>query len=58
MACLCVITLSELVVYEHFTREIFLQKHYHPAVRQFSDHLLIGAPSQGAGQLPVEMSRK
>ncbi|KAK2177369.1 hypothetical protein NP493_601g01041 [Ridgeia piscesae] len=35
-----------------------LTKHYHPAVRQFSDHLLIGAPSQGAGQLPVEMSRK
>ena len=35
-----------------------LQKHYHPAVRQYSDHLLIGAPSQGAGQLPVDMARK
>ncbi|KAI0241833.1 hypothetical protein LSAT2_017982 [Lamellibrachia satsuma] len=35
-----------------------LTKHYHPAVRQFSDHLLIGAPSQGAGQLPIDMSRK
>ncbi|KAG7218019.1 hypothetical protein INR49_020682 [Caranx melampygus] len=32
--------------------------HYHPVVRQFASHLCQGAPSEGAGSLGVELSRR
>ncbi|KAG7232805.1 hypothetical protein INR49_008082 [Caranx melampygus] len=35
-----------------------LQRHYHPVVRQFASHLCQGAPSEGAGSLGVELSRR
>nr|XP_046233058.1 nucleolar complex protein 3 homolog [Scatophagus argus] len=35
-----------------------LQKHYHPVVRRFADHLSRGAPSEGSAALSVELSRR
>ncbi|MGH0119710.1 UNVERIFIED_CONTAM: hypothetical protein FKN15_058663 [Acipenser sinensis] len=35
-----------------------LQRHYHPIVRKFAAHLIVGAPSEGSGALNVDLSRK
>ncbi|XP_026770351.2 nucleolar complex protein 3 homolog isoform X2 [Pangasianodon hypophthalmus] len=35
-----------------------LKRHYHPTVRKYATHLLAGAPSEGAGALSLELSRR
>ncbi|KAK2865975.1 hypothetical protein Q7C36_002031 [Tachysurus vachellii] len=35
-----------------------LKRHYHPMVRKYATHLLAGAPSEGAGALSLELSRR
>ncbi|XP_019743406.1 nucleolar complex protein 3 homolog [Hippocampus comes] len=35
-----------------------LQRHFHPVVRQLASHLSRGAPSEGSGALPQELSRR
>ncbi|XP_030630348.1 nucleolar complex protein 3 homolog [Chanos chanos] len=35
-----------------------LKNHYHPIVRRLATHLMVGAPSEGAGALSMELSRK
>ncbi|XP_077359885.1 nucleolar complex protein 3 homolog [Festucalex cinctus] len=35
-----------------------LQRHFHPVVRQLAAHLSVGAPSEGASALPLELSRR
>ncbi|XP_062858698.1 nucleolar complex protein 3 homolog [Trichomycterus rosablanca] len=35
-----------------------LKRHYHPMVRKFASHLLVGAPSEGFGALSLELSRR
>nr|XP_055032367.1 nucleolar complex protein 3 homolog isoform X1 [Misgurnus anguillicaudatus] len=35
-----------------------LKRHYHPMVRRFAAHLMLGAPSEGSGALSVELSRR
>ncbi|KAM9463059.1 nucleolar complex protein 3 homolog [Clarias gariepinus] len=35
-----------------------LKRHYHPMVKKFASHLLVGAPSEGAGALNLELSRR
>ncbi|XP_056626651.1 nucleolar complex protein 3 homolog [Triplophysa dalaica] len=39
--------------------ELHLQKrHYHPMVRKYAAHLMVGAPSEGSGALSVDLSRR
>ncbi|XP_076154624.1 nucleolar complex protein 3 homolog [Alosa pseudoharengus] len=35
-----------------------LKRHYHPVVRKFAAHLMKGAPSEGAGSLGADLSRR
>ncbi|XP_060795527.1 nucleolar complex protein 3 homolog [Neoarius graeffei] len=35
-----------------------LKRHYHPMVRKYATHLLAGAPSEGAGALSLDLSRR
>ncbi|KAL4640065.1 hypothetical protein GN956_G12127 [Arapaima gigas] len=35
-----------------------LTRHYHPMVRKFAAHLIVGAPSEGSGALGTELSRR
>ncbi|XP_061087385.1 nucleolar complex protein 3 homolog [Conger conger] len=35
-----------------------LRRHYHPIVRKFAAHLMVGAPSEGSGALSTELSRR
>ncbi|ELU04426.1 hypothetical protein CAPTEDRAFT_154522 [Capitella teleta] len=35
-----------------------MRRHYHPVVRQYSDHVLGGAPSEGRRALNLDLSRK
>lgn len=35
-----------------------LKRHYHPMVRKYASHLLVGAPSEGSGALSVDLSRR
>ena len=37
---------------------LYSQKHYHPAVQKYSQHVLASCPSQGHHQLPAEVARK
>uniref|UniRef100_A0A8C6ZXU2 Nucleolar complex protein 3 homolog n=1 Tax=Nothoprocta perdicaria TaxID=30464 RepID=A0A8C6ZXU2_NOTPE len=35
-----------------------LQRHYHPIVQKFAAHLIVGAPAEGSGALPPDLSRR
>ncbi|NXA48669.1 NOC3L protein, partial [Nothocercus julius] len=35
-----------------------LQRHYHPIVRKFAAHLIVGAPAEGSGALSPDLSRR
>ncbi|XP_028651303.1 nucleolar complex protein 3 homolog [Erpetoichthys calabaricus] len=35
-----------------------LQRHYHPVVKKFAAHLLVGAPSEGSGALSTDLGRR
>uniref|UniRef100_A0A8C3YAA6 Nucleolar complex protein 3 homolog n=1 Tax=Catharus ustulatus TaxID=91951 RepID=A0A8C3YAA6_CATUS len=34
-----------------------LQRHYHPTVQKFASHLIAGAPTEGSGALPLDLSQ-
>uniref|UniRef100_U3JZD8 Nucleolar complex protein 3 homolog n=2 Tax=Ficedula albicollis TaxID=59894 RepID=U3JZD8_FICAL len=35
-----------------------LQRHYHPTVQKFASHLIAGAPTEGSGALPLDLSQR
>uniref|UniRef100_A0A8C3XEC0 Nucleolar complex protein 3 homolog n=1 Tax=Cyanoderma ruficeps TaxID=181631 RepID=A0A8C3XEC0_9PASS len=35
-----------------------LQRHYHPTVQKFASHLIAGAPTEGSGVLPLDLSQR
>ncbi|NXS31332.1 NOC3L protein, partial [Pomatostomus ruficeps] len=35
-----------------------LQRHYHPTVQKFASHLIAGAPAEGSGALPLDLSQR
>ncbi|KFO93837.1 Nucleolar complex protein 3, partial [Buceros rhinoceros silvestris] len=35
-----------------------LQRHYHPTVQKFAAHLIVGAPTEGSGALPLDLSQR
>ncbi|NXD89566.1 NOC3L protein, partial [Chaetorhynchus papuensis] len=35
-----------------------LQRHYHPTVQKFASHLIAGAPTEGSGALPLDLTQR